>query len=67
MIAFISGLLKYKSPNYVVVDVHGVGYRLVVPLTTFYELPDAGQSVALNVHTHVKQDGINLFGFHISE
>src|SRR3972149_10907603 len=67
MIALISGLLKYKSPNYVVVDVHGVGYRLVVPLTTFYELPDAGQSVALNVHTHVKQDGINLFGFYTSE
>ncbi|HLE17835.1 MAG TPA: Holliday junction branch migration protein RuvA, partial [Syntrophales bacterium] len=61
------GLLVYKSPTYVIVDAHGVGYRVFVPLTTFYELPDAGQPVTLNIHTHVKQDGINLFGFHASE
>jgi holliday junction DNA helicase RuvA len=67
MIARISGVLTYKSIAYVIVDVHGVGYRIFVPLTTFYELPDAGQPVALNVHTHVKQDAINLFGFHTPE
>ena len=67
MIARICGLLVYKSPTYVIVDAHGVGYRVFVPLTTFYELPDAGQPVTLNIHTHVKQDAINLFGFHASE
>ena len=67
MIARIFGLLVYKSPTYVIVDAHGVGYRVFVPLTTFYELPDAGQPVTLNIHTHVKQDAINLFGFHASE
>ena len=67
MIARISGLLLYKSPTHVVVDVHGIGYRVFVPLTTFYELPATGQQVTLNIHTHVKQDAINLFGFDTQE
>lgn len=64
MIARISGLLVYKSIGHLIVDIHGVGYRVFVPLTTFYELPDANQMVTLHVHTHVKDDAINLFGFH---
>jgi Holliday junction DNA helicase RuvA len=44
--------------------VQGVGYRIFIPLTTFYELPEAGQPVTLHVHTQVKQDAINLFGFY---
>lgn len=64
MIARISGTLVYKSPTYLIVDVSGVGYRVFVPLTTFYEVPDTGQPVTLNIHTCVKQDAINLFGFH---
>lgn len=67
MIAHISGQLLHKSPAYIVVDVRGIGYRIFVPLTTFYELPEAGQLVALNIHTQVKQDAINLFGFHSPE
>ncbi len=63
MIARISGQLLSKSPSHLVVEVHGVGYRVFVPLTTFYELPEAGQTVVLYIHTHVKQDSINLFGF----
>lgn len=67
MIARISGLLLYKSPTHVIVDAHGIGYRVFVPLTTFYELPETGQQVTLNIHTHVKQDAINLFGFDTQE
>ncbi|MBE3115731.1 Holliday junction branch migration protein RuvA [Candidatus Bathyarchaeota archaeon] len=64
MIALISGKIAYKGISHVIVDTQGVGYRIFIPLTTFYELPAAGQNVTLHVHTHVKQDAINLFGFY---
>ena len=64
MIALISGKIVYKGIAHVIVDVQGVGYRVFIPLTTFYELPEAGQPITLHVHTNVKQDAINLFGFH---
>ena len=64
MIALISGKIVYKGISHVIVDVQGVGYRVFIPLTTFYELPEAGQIITLHVHTNVKQDAINLFGFH---
>jgi Holliday junction DNA helicase RuvA len=64
MIALINGKIAYKGISHIVVDVQGVGYRIFIPLTTFYELPEAGETVALHIHTQVKQDGINLFGFY---
>ncbi len=64
MIALISGKIVYKGISHVVIDAHGVGYRVFIPLTTFYELPEAGQIITLHIHTHVKQDAINLFGFY---
>lgn len=64
MIALLSGKLVYKGISYIVVDTQGVGYRVFIPLTTFYELPEAGQPVTLHVHTSVKEDAINLFGFY---
>lgn len=64
MIALISGKIVYKGISHIVVDTQGVGYRIFIPLTTFYELPEAGQLITLHVHTHVKQDAINLFGFY---
>ena len=63
MIGFLEGKLRAKSPEYVIVDVHGVGYHVQVPLSTFYDLPDLGQPVALNIHTHVREDAIQLYGF----
>jgi Holliday junction DNA helicase RuvA len=63
MIASLKGILSYKSTNHIIVDVQGIGYRVTVPLSTFYELPETGQSVHLNIYTHVKEDLINLFGF----
>jgi Holliday junction DNA helicase RuvA len=67
MIARLSGILVEKSVMQCVVDVHGTGYRVVVPLTTFYDLPEIGQPVVLHIHTHVREDAIHLFGFHARE
>ncbi|MFZ2396333.1 MAG: Holliday junction branch migration protein RuvA [Smithella sp.] len=64
MIALISGKIVYKGISHVIVDVQGVGYRVFIPLTTFYELPETGQTITLHIHTNVKQDAINLFGFY---
>lgn len=64
MIALINGKIVYKGVSHVVVDVHGVGYRIFIPLTTFYELPEVGRDIALHIHTHVKEDAIHLFGFY---
>lgn len=64
MIALINGKIAYKGISSIVVDVSGVGYRIFIPLSTFYELPEAGGQVTLHIHTHVKQDAINLFGFY---
>ena len=63
MIARLEGVLRKKTPASVVVDVAGVGYEVFVPLTTFTELPDEGKTVVLRVHTHVREDAIQLFGF----
>jgi len=63
MIALISGKIVYKGISHVIVDVQGVGYRVFIPLTTFYELPETGQPITLHIHTNVKEDAINLFGF----
>ncbi len=63
MIALLRGRLVEKHPNRLVVDVHGVGYEVFVPLSTFYHLPDAGADVSLRIHTHVREDAISLFGF----
>ncbi|MCE5334030.1 MAG: Holliday junction branch migration protein RuvA [Desulfobacteraceae bacterium] len=63
MIGFLEGTLRAKSPEYVIVDVGGVGYYVQVPLSTFYDLPDPGRPVSLNIHTHVREDAILLFGF----
>jgi len=67
MIARLSGILVEKSVTQCVIDVHGAGYRIVVPLTTFYELPEIGQPVVIHVHTHVREDAIHLYGFHAQE
>lgn len=67
MIALINGVLIQKTTSHAVIEANGVGYRVFVPLTTFYELPEKGQKVALNIYTHVKDDAIHLFGFYNSD
>jgi holliday junction DNA helicase RuvA len=63
MIAHLRGKLMQKDPARVVVDVNGVGYEVVVPLTTFAALPDTGHEIAIDIQTHVREDVIALYGF----
>lgn len=63
MIARLEGLLIERHPTRVVIDVGGVGYEALIPLSTFSRLPDEGKTVALRIHTHVREDAFQLFGF----
>ena len=63
MIAFLKGALAEKTANRLIIDVNGVGYDVLVPLSTFYVVGDIGAAVALRIHTHVREDTIALYGF----
>lgn len=63
MIARLTGRIVEKIPGRVIVDVNGVGYDVLVPLSTYYVAGDAGAAVTLRVHTHVREDVIALYGF----
>ena len=63
MIAQISGKLAQKLPGEVVIDVGGIGYLVLIPLNVFYHLPDIGAPMSLQIHTHVREDALQLFGF----
>lgn len=63
MIAHLTGKLLERTPASVVVDVQGVGYEVLVPVSTFSHLPALGETVSLRIHTHVREDAIQLFGF----
>lgn len=63
MIGHLSGRLIFKQPSHVVIDVGGVGYEVTIPLSTFYEAGEIGSELALIVHTHVREDALQLFGF----
>ena len=67
MIASLTGRLAFKAPTYLVLDVHGVGYEVIIPLSTYYGLPNLSESTSLSVHTHVREDAIQLFGFLTSQ
>ena len=63
MIAQLEGVLAEKTPEVVVLDVAGVGYEVRVPLSTYFGLPDEGKTVRLRVHTHVREEALQLYGF----
>ncbi len=63
MIALLTGKIAHKSPEFIILDVNGVGYRVQIPFSTYYDLPDVGNDISLNIYTHVKEDAINLYGF----
>jgi len=63
MIAFLTGKLAFKSPTHLTLDVQGVGYEVHIPLSTYYALPNLDEVTALNIHTHLREDAIQLFGF----
>ncbi len=63
MIAYLSGKLLEKEANLIIVDVGGVGYEVIIPLSTFYDLGEIGEDVSLRIYTYVREDVFQLFGF----
>ena len=63
MIAHLRGKLLAKHPNQAIVEAAGVGYDVTISVPTFSDLPAVGAEVALNIHTHVREDAIALYGF----
>ena len=67
MIGKLTGTLAERNPPQVVVDCNGVGYEVDVPMSTFYNLPGAGERVSLLTHFVVREDAQILFGFGTAE
>ena len=67
MIGRLAGTLLQKNPPQVLVDVHGLGYEIDVPMSTFYNLPGLGEPVVLLTHLAVREDGHFLYGFGTEE
>ncbi|MCL6618231.1 MAG: Holliday junction branch migration protein RuvA [Thermomonas hydrothermalis] len=63
MIGRLKGILIHKAPPWLVLDVHGVGYELEAPMSTFYALPELGREVTLFTHYAQKEDSVALYGF----
>ena len=63
MIAFLTGRLRRKASDYLVIDVSGVGYQVQVPLSTYCRIPEIGDEVCFHIHTYVREDSLLLFGF----
>ncbi len=63
MIASLTGRLKRKATDYLIVDVVGVGYQVSVPLSSYSSLPEDGEEISLHIHTHLREDSLSLFGF----
>jgi len=63
MIGFLRGVLLHKTPQELILDVGGVGYRVLVPISTFCRLGDQGAQAQLLIHTHVREDQLVLYGF----
>lgn len=63
MIAALDGKIISKTPDTVILDVRGVGYEVLIPLSTYYKLPEVSESARLQIHTCIKDDAIILNGF----
>ncbi len=63
MIARLTGKLAVKNPDDVLLDVGGVGYQVFIPLSTFYELPERGDVLTLQIYTAMRENALELYGF----
>ncbi|MDQ3652537.1 MAG: Holliday junction branch migration protein RuvA [Acidobacteriota bacterium] len=63
MIAHLSGTLLAKQATSVILDVGGVGYEVTIPVSTFYDMEEAGAQIQLRIYTHVREDALQLYGF----
>jgi holliday junction DNA helicase RuvA len=67
MIGHIQGIIIEKQPPQLIIDVAGIGYEVDAPMSTFYQLPDCGQTVKLYTQLIIREDGHFLFGFYSKE
>ncbi|MFL6464923.1 MAG: Holliday junction branch migration protein RuvA [Bryobacteraceae bacterium] len=67
MIGHLRGTVFEKNPNEVIVEAAGVGYEVVIPISTYTVLPNTGAPVSLRIYTHVREDALTLFGFATAE
>jgi Holliday junction DNA helicase RuvA len=63
MITSLSGILSTKSPTEITIDVHGVGYAVHIPLSTYEALGQVGNMITIHTYLHVREDALQLFGF----
>ena len=63
MIAYLEGKLIEKSPTHLILEVHGVGYSVNIPVSTFSHLAETGETVRILTYQHVREDELKLFGF----
>ncbi|MFZ5448691.1 MAG: Holliday junction branch migration protein RuvA [Thermodesulfobacteriota bacterium] len=63
MIGYLEGEIMERSPGLILIKVGGVGYQIYIPLSTFYALPDPPAQVALQIHTRLQEDALQLYGF----
>ena len=62
MIALLTGLMAFKAPSHVTLDVHGVGYEVLIPLSTYYSVPNQAELVTLRNPGHLREEAIQLYG-----
>jgi Holliday junction DNA helicase RuvA len=63
MISHLRGTVLEKHPNQIVIDVHGVGYEVMIPVSAYSSLPEEGAPVQLHIYQHVREDILGLYGF----
>lgn len=63
MIEYLKGILIKSAPDVAVIEVNGVGYRLLIPLSTYEKLPSSGREVLILTYLHVREDELTLYGF----
>ncbi len=63
MIAYLAGKLAEKKPTEVIIDVHGIGYHVHIPTSTYERLPAPAEAVKLFTHQYVREDALHLYGF----
>lgn len=63
MIASINGIVTAKSLDSLIIEVGGIGYQVFIPLSTYYQLPEIKSPVSLHIHTYVREDALQLYGF----
>lgn len=63
MIGHLTGILLEKQPPEILLDVQGIGYEVLLPMTSFYQLPELNQQVSIYTHFVVREDAQQLYGF----